>query len=70
MVVVISKKIFAKANDRNLCRRRVKSAFQECGVRADGYDLIVFPNKRAIDCDFNLLKSEAKKCLDTLRSKR
>lgn len=70
LAVVVSKKTFAKAHDRNLCRRRVKSAFQESSEKADGYDLVVFPDRKAIDCDFKELLEEAKKCLDALPSRR
>jgi ribonuclease P protein component len=70
LVVVVSKKTLAKAHERNLCRRRVKSAFLESKARADGWDMVIFPDKRAMDCDFAELKVEAKKCLDALQSRR
>jgi ribonuclease P protein component len=70
LVVVVSKKTLAKAHDRNLCRRRVKSAFLESKGVADGYDMVIFPDRRVINCDFAELKVEAKKCLDALQSTR
>ena len=70
LAVVVSKKTLAKAHERNLCRRRVKSAFLESKGEADGWDMVVFPDKRVMDCDFAKLKVEAKKCLDALQSRR
>jgi len=70
LAVVVSKKTLAKAHERNLCRRRIKSAFLESKAKADGWDMVVFPDKRVVNCDFVELKAEAKKCLDALQSRR
>lgn len=70
LVVVVSKKTLAKAHERNICRRRIKSAFLESKGMADGWDMVVFPDKKVMDCDFAELKAEAKKCLDVLQSRR
>ena len=66
LVIVISKKVFAKAVDRNFLRRRVASAFKEAGDTVKGYDAVVFPNQMAKDADFAKLKEDARQCLEKL----
>lgn len=67
IAVVISKKTLAQARERNLCRRRVKAAFQQSEDAARGFDLIIFPAKSALTADFAKLESEVKACLNALR---
>ena len=69
-VVVIPKKVLPRAVDRNLCRRRIQGIFREPGVSLDGYDVVVFPQKTALDADYRKLAEDVKKCLDESRSSR
>lgn len=67
IAVVISKKTLAQAHERNLCRRRVKAAFQQSEGTTRGFDVIVFPLHLALKADFDKLILEVKACLNALR---
>ena len=69
-VIVIPKKVLPRAVDRNLCRRRVQGIFREPGVELNGYDVVVFPQKAALDADYRKLTEDVKKCLDESRFSR
>jgi len=70
LAIVISKKKLPRAVDRNRCRRRARAAFLAGDGQTNGYDLVVFPKPQTIDCDFEQIKNEAGKCLESLRSAR
>ncbi len=67
IAVILSKKFSKLAVKRNLARRRIQAAFREDLKNCPGFDIVILPNRRVLECDFSDLQGEAKKCLDILR---
>lgn len=66
--VIISAKKVKTAVERNLIRRRIKSAFYPFLRETSGFDLAVFPNP-ADKTEFAKIQQEVEKCFDFLRSR-
>jgi len=69
LAVVISAKSIKGAVERNRLRRRIKAAFRGGLKDLDGWDIVVFPARRAGEIEFKLIEEETEKCLQDLRSK-
>jgi len=66
LAVVISKKVLARAHERNFVRRRTKSAF--ANVKASrGLDMVIFPKAQVAEAKFDQIEAEVRQCLSALR---
>lgn len=64
LTVVVSKKIFLRANKRNLLKRRVREAFAQEIIAKHGILIVVFPRKSASEMPFAALQEEVRTCLE------
>jgi ribonuclease P protein component len=64
LTVVVGRKVSGLAVTRNSIKRRVREAFSGEIGNARSINLVVFPNKTALDAPFENLKKEARKCLE------
>jgi ribonuclease P protein component len=64
LTVVVGKKISTQATIRNKLKRRTREAFSEVLSDKKNLQLVVFPNKSALEAPFETLIFEAKQCLE------
>jgi len=70
LAVIIPKKVIKQAVSRNLARRRIQSAAYHLLTEIRGYDIVLLPNNRALTADFESLKKEVQKCLNSLEKRQ
>ena len=66
LTVVVSKKVYAKANKRNYLKRRVREAFASEITQKHGILIVAFPRKSADEISFQDLQQEVRTCLETM----
>lgn len=70
LAVVAFKKVSSKAVNRNLIRRRLKSAFKDRLKALPGWDLVVLSKGNVQTADYAKIQEEADKCSSFLQSKQ
>lgn len=68
LAVVISKKVFKRAVDRNLWRRRAKAIMKDYLASLKGWEIVINFNGAIKSADFPALKEDLSKCLEKLQS--
>jgi len=68
IAVVISKKVFSHAVDRNLWRRRAKAVSRDFIDKLNGWEIVINFNGAIKGADFAQLKEDLKKCFANLQS--
>jgi ribonuclease P protein component len=70
LAVIVSKKFSLLATERNLFRRRVRSAFKDELNNLSGWDIVVLAKNKGKNLTFEDLEKEVKTCADLLQSKQ
>lgn len=68
IAVVISKKVFPHAVDRNLWRRRAKAVSRDFVEKLNGWEVVINFNGAIKEADYSALKEDLKKCFANLQS--
>ena len=67
LAVVASKKFSNLATSRNFCRRQLKDAFRKDMGDLSGWDIVILPKPKIIDCQFEKIQKEVGECSNFLR---
>lgn len=70
LAVIAGKKFSNLATSRNLCRRQLKDAFRKDMGDLLGWDIVILPKPKIINCQFEKIQKEVSECSNFLRSKQ